>query len=244
MSLTPAEHAWQISGRSCAAPSGRPAWGRLPAVAKIPYTTCRVDRTLPQCHISRRGEMAEEGRCATRDLAHPQRFEVARMANGRKKNERAERARAYRELAKSIGEANVFPTASSIFDCLNMARTNENCAQSAVLLRAEAVREGAEEPLPDELSFRVVSQYLTKAARLYATAGSKCVQSGDLARAYGYYRRAREGLRRAVALHPPGTELLGDLHEYSHRTAILRQEHARKSLCRRRLSLGILRRER
>jgi hypothetical protein len=167
------------------------------------------------------------------------------MAARLKKGERAEKSRAYRRLVKSIAQTNVFPTASSIFDCLSMARTNENCARSIELLREEAIKEGAEATSPNELSFAAIAQYLVKAARLYATAGAKCTQTPDLGRAYTYYHRAARCMRRAIELESPGgMELRAESQEFTVRAAILRQQCARQSLCRRRLSLGFLRRSR
>lgn len=162
-----------------------------------------------------------------------------------KRTDRAARSRAYRQLVKSAARDSAFSTASSIFDCLSIARTNENCAHSAELLRAKALTEGAGGQLPEELSFVAISQYYVKAARLYASAGSKCICSTDRSRPFTYYRRAARCMRRAVALQSPGSdEFVGESQEYAARTAIFRQEHARRSLCRRRLSLGLLRRTR
>lgn len=148
-------------------------------------------------------------------------------------------------MVRSIAQANVFPTASSIFDCLSMARTNENCARSAELLRQEAFKENAGVVLPDELSFATIAQYLVKAARLYATAGAKSTQTPDLRRAFADYRRAARCMRQAVAyLAPGGAELAAEAQELTFRTAILRQECAWRSLWWRRWSLGLLRRVR
>jgi len=167
------------------------------------------------------------------------------MTTSRKQNERAEKSRAYRRLVREIAQSNVFPTASSIFDCLSMARTNENCARSAELLRAEAFKEAENVVLPEELSFATIAQYLVKAARLYGTAGAKSTQTPDLSRAFANYRRASHCMRRAVAyLDPGGAKLAGEARELAFRTAMLRQECARRSLCRRRWSLGLLRRAR
>jgi hypothetical protein len=165
------------------------------------------------------------------------------MVSIQKRTERAARSRAYRQLVRGAARDSVFSAASSIFDCLTSARTNENCARSAELLRDKAAKEGAQ--LPVELSLITIAQYYVKAARLYASAGAKCICSSDRSRPYTYYRRASRCMRRAVALQAPGGgEFCNEAKEYAARTAIFRQAHARQSICRRRMSLGLLRRTR
>lgn len=168
------------------------------------------------------------------------------MASRQRRAERADRARAYRKLVASVAEVDVFcPTASTIFECLSTARLNESFGRSAALLRDEAFRETGDREAPDELSSVAIGRYLATAGELYSTAAGKCLRIPDLARAFRYYRRAAMCLGQAADLLPADrTALAAQSQQFRLKATLVRQRHARKSLCHRRLSAGILRRTR
>lgn len=160
--------------------------------------------------------------------------------------ERDAKRRAYQAFVRNVVDIDIFsPTARSISECLNKARLSEDSATSAELSRRELRREAPEASVPEELSEAAVSAHLTRAANLYAVAATKYVRVPDLSRAFRYFRRAANLCARAAESQTPTrAELLQEASKYKNWAAIIRQEHARKSLRRRRLSLGLLRRRR
>lgn len=163
-----------------------------------------------------------------------------------RKADRDAKRKAYQALVRSVVDSDVFiPTATSIFQCLNKAQLSEDSALSAQLSRQELGREAPEASIPEELSETVVSAQLARAADLYAVAATKYVRIPDLSQAFRYFRRAaRIFAKAAEAQTPVRAKSLQDAQTYAIWAAGVRQEHARRCLCRRRLSLGLWRRQR
>lgn len=154
--------------------------------------------------------------------------------------------KAYQALVQSVADDDVFsPTAASIFECLSKARLSEDSASSAELSRQELGREAPAASIPEDLSAAAVAVQLSRAARLYAVAATKYVRLPNRSQAFRYFRRAAALFSRAArAQTPPTAELVQASRTYAIWAARVREEHARRSLCRRRLSLGLLRRQR
>jgi hypothetical protein len=168
------------------------------------------------------------------------------MTDHKKQAQRQSRSKDYRQFLRTIVEVDRSRfSAASIFDCLSAARQNESYALSAMLLKREAFKEAPQDDAPSELSDPAISQYFSNAAHFYAAAAGQCMLISDLNRAFRYYRRAAKYCRQAAELETPGNAtLLVESQEYAARAAVVRQQHARNSICRRRLSLGVLRRRR
>lgn len=160
--------------------------------------------------------------------------------------ERDAQRKSYRALVRSVADNDLFrPTAVSIFECLNKARLSEDSALSAELSRGEFGREAPEAAVPEELSPAAVSAQLARAAQLYATAAAKYVRAADLSQAFRYFRRAAKLFAKAAEPPTPTRErLLQEAQTHAQWAARVRQEHARRRLCRRRFSFGLLRRHR
>ena len=160
--------------------------------------------------------------------------------------DRNAKRKAYQALVRSIVDVDVFsPTPRSIFECLSKARLTEDSASSAALSRQELSREAPEAAVPDELSETAVSAQLARAANLYAVAAAKYVRIPDLSQAFRYFRRAaRIFAKAAESPTPMRAQWLEAAQTYTIWTDRVRQEHARRCLCRRRLSLGLVRRQR
>jgi hypothetical protein len=165
------------------------------------------------------------------------------MDDSSKQTARRRKSSAYRELARTLARAEIYrPTPQSIFDCLTTAQLQEGHARSSQLSRRELARQSPGADVPEELSDAAVAKYLASAAGLYGAAAAKCLRIPDLDRAYKYYRRAWRDCRSAAALQPSGSaELEEEARGYADKTAVVRQRLARRSLCRRRLSLGLWR---
>jgi hypothetical protein len=167
------------------------------------------------------------------------------MTEGTKQAERGRKARAYKELAQGLaGLAEMYaPTATIIFECLKKADLNERHATSSELARAELLREDPTAAVPDELSDRTLAEYLANAGHLYATAAVDYVLLADLGRAYRCYRQAASSCRRAAALYGNGSaEWATEAADYRANADLVRHELARRSLRRRKWSLGLLHR--
>jgi hypothetical protein len=167
------------------------------------------------------------------------------MINAQKKAIRDRRSGAYRELVRGLaGISDVYhPTAASIFDCLSKAHLSEKHAISSGLSREELFREDPHASVPEELSDKAISDHLANAASLYGTAAMDSVARSDLVRAFKYFRKAANHFRRAAEFRLPcDAELLKKALDHKEKTAVIRQEVARRSVLRKRLSLGILKR--
>lgn len=166
------------------------------------------------------------------------------MADLDKTAERERKARAYRDLARSLASVSgmvYHPTASSIFDSLSVAQLNERHARSSQLSREVLFQEDPEASLPEELSDKAISEYLANAGDLYGATATDYVLMSDLPRAFKYFRKAAQHCGRAAALGAEnGAKLLEKAEEYKEKTVIVRQELARRSIRRRKLSLGFL----
>ena len=168
------------------------------------------------------------------------------MATPVKQAERDKRRRAYRELKQSLAGIGLYtPTASTIFEVLSKARLSESYAASSELSRKELFGHAPGADTPEELSDKSISGHLANAARLYSTAAAKCVLIPDPRRVFKYFRRAAGLFRRAAHLQtPPDCELMKASQACKTKAALARAELARRTICRRRFSLGLLRRSR
>jgi hypothetical protein len=160
-----------------------------------------------------------------------------------KKAEREKKSRAYRELLRSLAPlAGVYvPTSSSVFDCLGKAHLSEQEAISSMLARKSLFREDPSRSAPEELSNGAISAYWANAGDLYGAAATEYVLLSELASAFKCFRKASVQCQQAAELQSPGSSrLLEKLREYKQKAAILRHELARRSLRRKKLSLGLL----
>lgn len=165
------------------------------------------------------------------------------MADTEKKSERDEKLRAYGDLVKSL--ASYRPTASSIFESLSKARLDERNATSSRLARTTLFGEDPQAALPEEFSDKVISGYFASAGDLYGAAATDYVVISDLAMAFKYFSKAARHCATAAELGAEDApELLEKARQYKHTAAIVRHKLARKSILRRRLSLGLLARPR
>ncbi len=165
------------------------------------------------------------------------------MPSIQKKAERGRKAKAYRDLVRNLAKVSEIyqPTASCIFDFLSRAHLNARLAESSQLARGVFFEENPEARLPEELSDEAISDYLANAGNLYGNAATDYVLVSDPVRAFKYFRKAAQHCRRAADFAAEdGTKLLGAAQEYTDKSAIVRQELARRSIRRRRFSLRFL----
>lgn len=168
------------------------------------------------------------------------------MSDVRKVMLREKMSRAFGELmARLKSSASGVPNSSQLFALLRAADLNENNAVSDRLAREQLYRENPMADLPEELTDRAIARYHVDAARLYGDAASACVLRNDLHRAFKYYRKAAVCYATAAGLRCESDgECQNQARDYRERAVVLRQNLARKSLLKRRLSLGWLRRRR
>jgi hypothetical protein len=169
------------------------------------------------------------------------------MTDRAKKAAREKRRNAYRDFMRGLTSLSGIyaPSASSIFDCLKRADLQQQHAMISQLSRDELFREDPQANAPEELSDQAISAYLAAAGGLYGAAATDCLLIVDLRRAFKYFRKAAHDYRRAVALLGPcDCGLSRSAREYQERAAIVRQELARRTLRRKRLSLGLWKRSR
>ena len=106
----------------------------------------------------------------------------------------------------------------------------------------ELQREAPDTPIPEELSDAAVRAQLAHAAKFYAVAATEYVCIPNLSQAFRYFRRAARLYARAAESETPMcAEWLQEASKYANWAARVRQEHARRRLCRRKYSLGFLR---
>jgi len=124
---------------------------------------------------------------------------------------------------------------------LSQAHLNEQNAASSQLSRDVLFGENPEATVPDELSDATISEYLASAGGLYEGAATDYMLIYDLPRAFKYYRKAAQNCRKAAEFSTEdGPKLLEKAQEYRDKATVIRQQLARKSLRRRRFSLGFL----
>jgi hypothetical protein len=167
------------------------------------------------------------------------------MAIAQKKAERDRRYRAYRELVHGLaGISDIYrPTVSSIFDCLSKAQLSEQYAISSRLSREEFCRDDPYARPPEELSEMAISCHFAHAASLYGFAATDFVAASNLPQAFKYFRKAARQFHLAAEFRVPCSgELLQNALDHKEKTAVIRQEFARRSALRIRLSLGLLKR--
>jgi hypothetical protein len=164
-----------------------------------------------------------------------------------RKSDRGRKAKAYRDLVRRLrGLSDIHrATPRGIFDCLSKARLSEKSAISCMLAREVLLQEGTEVSLPEDLSDQVIAEHFAGAARLWADAGTDCVMIGYLSQSYRCFQKAAR-LARAAAklLVQRDAELLHMSREFRDKAVMVRQESARKSILRKKLSLGFLKRRR
>jgi hypothetical protein len=169
------------------------------------------------------------------------------MSSARKNALREQRSQAYRQLLSTVSEMRMVSStsAAALNDCLCDARLRENSAAAALALRAQLIQEGMEGDRPAELSDAVIAKYLADAAHLYAVGALKHLQASNRQLAFRYYHRAAQCARKAAAFAEPGDgQVTANIQEYAGSAAVVRQRLALRSICRRKLSLGLLRRVR
>ncbi len=161
------------------------------------------------------------------------------MANAEKKIERARNIRARVELVRSL--AGHRPSSSSILASLQRAHVDEQHAAGSLLAREVLFKEDPQATMPEELSDKVVAEYLANAGEFYAGAATDYLSTSDLLRAYKYFRKAARQFALADELDVENGQTLREkARRYRDRTAMARQELARRSVRRKRWSLGLL----
>ena len=168
------------------------------------------------------------------------------MASTAKETERNRKARAYRDLVKTLASvvAVYRPTASSIFDLLSKARSREQHARSSLLARIALRGENPGATPPEELSDQTLANYLTQAGTLYGNVANDYISSSDARRAYKYFRKAAQNFAEAAELTDGNPELREKARQYLDQAAIVRHGLARKVVRRRRWRLRFLVRRR
>jgi len=167
-------------------------------------------------------------------------------AIARRRAARAAHRTAYRDLLARVAGDDVFlPTPGSILDCLTKAKLSEDSATGAELSKQQLHREDPQAAPPEEFSDAAIGGELARAAHLYAVAAAKYLRTGLLHRAFHCFGRATRLFKRAAGLTTSMSQRWRDEARTSGAwTALVRHELARRSRCRRRLSLGLLHRQR
>jgi hypothetical protein len=152
---------------------------------------------------------------------------------------------AYATYARSVAETFTWfmTTPVGIFDCLTQARTNEKSAVSAERSREMLSLEVPPVDPPPECSDQAIAKYYRQAARMYEAAATYAVLQHDLCRAFKRFRKAaRCGARCDELLARSDPDVLAAVKDYREKTALIRHEIARRSVRRKRLTLGLGRR--
>ena len=152
------------------------------------------------------------------------------------------KARAYADYARRVAETFTWfmRTPVNIFDCLTEARLNEENAASAE--RSRAMLRLEEPPLdpPPEFSDQTIAKYYVQAARMYEAAATYAVLRDDLCRAFKRFRKAAKcGGRGDELLARGDPEVLLAVKDYREKTALIRHEIARRSMRRKKLTMGL-----
>jgi hypothetical protein len=134
-------------------------------------------------------------------------------------------------------------TPVDIFDCLSQARLNEKSAASAESSREMLRLEMPPVEPPPEFSDQTIAKYYRQAARMYEAAANYAVRQKDLCRAFKRFHKAAKCAARCEELLAGGDpELLAVMQGYREKTALIRYEIARRSVRRKKLTLGLGRR--
>ncbi|MGA2253165.1 MAG: hypothetical protein ABSG53_00760 [Thermoguttaceae bacterium] len=93
---------------------------------------------------------------------------------------------------------------------------------------------------PPEFSEQTIAKYYLQAARMYEAAATYAILQHDLCRAFKRFRKAAKCGGRCDALLVCGDpEVLAAVEDYREKTALIRYEIARRSVRRKRLTLGL-----
>jgi hypothetical protein len=152
------------------------------------------------------------------------------------------KSRAYANFARVVKETFTWfmTTPVGIYDCLCQARLNEKSAVSAQRSREMLRLEAPPVDPPPEFSDQAIAKYYLQAARMYEAAGTYAVLRDDLCRAFKRYRKAAQcGSRCDELLAGGDPEVLAAAKDYREKTALIRHEIARRSVRRKRLTLGL-----
>ncbi len=155
------------------------------------------------------------------------------------------KSEAYINLTRRVKETFTWfmTTPVSILNCLNEARLNEKKAMSAERSREKLRSEVPLADPPPECSGETIAGYYRQAARMYEAAATYAVLQHDLYRAFKRFRKAAKcGGRCEELLSCGDSELLVALEDYRAKTAVIRYEIARRSVRRKKLTLGLSRR--
>ena len=150
------------------------------------------------------------------------------------------KADAFHALLQSL-EDYAQPTSMRIFDALSQAHQNQRNAESSRLARETLLQEDPQAEPPEELSLSVIAGYHSMSGGMYESAALDYLFAHDLLRAYTYARKAcRQWRFAAEMVREESQRSLEHARECCWRCAMIRQEIARRSLRRRRWSLGLL----
>jgi len=152
------------------------------------------------------------------------------------------KSRAYADYARSVEETFTWflTTPANIFECLSQARLNENNAASAERSREMLRLEVPPLDPPPEFSDQTIAKYYLQAARMYEAAATYAVLQHDLRRAFKRFRKAAKCGGRCDELLVHGDpEVRAAVADYREKTALVRYELARRSVRRKKLTLGL-----
>lgn len=165
------------------------------------------------------------------------------MTDFDKMAQRSRKSRAYKAYVRSLRDfSDIYaPKPAIIFDCLSQAHLNERNATSGELSREELHRQDPQAELPGELSNRAIRKYYFNAATCYGDAAIHCVLGSDLRRAFKYFRKAAKLCGRGTDCPADcSAEVAVSAQQFRENAAMVRHELARRSILRKRLSLGLL----
>lgn len=152
------------------------------------------------------------------------------------------KSRAYANFARCVEETVAWSirTSVDIFDCLSRASLNEKNAVSAERSREMLRQETPAADPPPELSNQTIAKYYREAARMYEAAATYAVRQHDLCRALRRYRKAAQCGDRCNELLACGDpEVLAAAENHREKAALIRYEIARRSVWRKKLTLGL-----
>jgi len=152
------------------------------------------------------------------------------------------KSKAYADFLRRVKETYTWfmTTPVSIFNCLSQARLNEKSAAAAERSREMLRLETPPVEPPPELSDQTIAKYYLQAARMYEAAAIYSVLRQDLCRAFKRFRNAaRCGGRCDEFLVRSDPETPSAAEDYREKTALLRYEIARRSVRRKKLTLGL-----
>jgi hypothetical protein len=162
-----------------------------------------------------------------------------------KQSVRQRKSRAFADFARRVEETFTWfmTTPANILECLSQARLDEKNAVSTECSREKLRLEVPPADPPPEFSDQTIARYYLQAARMYEAAGTYAVLRDDLCRAFKRYRKAAKCGGRCNELLACGDpEVLAAAEDYRKKTALIRYEIARRSVRRKKLTLGLGRR--